>query len=119
MRHTIAAVVIGGALMFAPAAGSVSALAQQGTAAPVALKGRPHATTGVIKSIDDTRLVITRAGKHGDMTFGLNGSTHRYGTLDVGAPVSVRYQEDASGAPVATAITLQRAKKGQSHTASH
>ena len=69
-----------------------------------------HATTGVVKSVNGTALVITRSGKDaGEMTFVLDHSTKRDGTIAVGAPVSVRYRENGSS-HVATAITAQHAK---------
>jgi hypothetical protein len=74
-----------------------------------------HATTGVVKSVDANTLVITRPGKKGgEMTFTLNPSTHREGTVEVGSNVSVRYQEDGSSR-VATAITARPAKQTEAH----
>ena len=72
-----------------------------------------HSTAGVVKSMDDSTLVITRSGKNaGEMTLSLNTSTQRKGTIAVGTPVSVRYHDDGA-MHVATAITAQPAK----HTA--
>jgi len=69
-----------------------------------------HATTGVVKSVNDKALTIKRSGKGaGDMTFVVNATTKRDGKIDVGAPVSVRYRQDGSS-HVATAITAQHAK---------
>ena len=67
-----------------------------------------HATTGIVKSVDATTLVITRTGKAGgDMTFALDPATHRQGTVAVGTPVAVRYHENGK-TYVATAITAQQ-----------
>ena len=69
-----------------------------------------HATAGVVKSIDDSTLVITRSGKNaGEMTLAVNASTQRKGTIAAGTPVSVRYHDDGA-MHVATAITAQPAK---------
>jgi hypothetical protein len=69
-----------------------------------------HATTGTVKSLDATTLVITRPGKRGgDMTFMLNASTQRDGSVAVGTPVSVRYQMEGKD-NVALAITAEKAK---------
>src|SRR5690349_17626853 len=44
-----------------------------------------HSTRGVVKSINDSTLVITRSGKNaGEMTLALNASTHRDGSIAVG-----------------------------------
>ena len=69
-----------------------------------------HSTRGVVKSINDSTLVITRSGKHaGEITLSLNSSTHRDGSIAVGTPVSVRYMHEGKNY-VATAITAQQAK---------
>ena len=119
MRNAIAAIVVGGALTLVPAIGVAAPQGQQ--AMPVAkssqTKPASHATSGVVKSITAMTLVITRSGKKsGDMTFGLNASTHRDGAIEVGAPVSVRYRDD-SDTHIATAITLQHPKQQAAHTA--
>jgi hypothetical protein len=69
-----------------------------------------HSTAGVVKSVDDNSLVITRSGKNGgDMTLALSPSTQRKGTVAVGSPVSVRYRDEGTS-HVATAITVQPMK---------
>ena len=69
-----------------------------------------HATRGVIKSVNDTSLVISRSAKsEKDMTFVLNTSTERVGTMDVGSTVDVRYHTDAKQ-HVATAVTVVHTK---------
>jgi hypothetical protein len=68
-----------------------------------------HATQGVVKSLDATTLVISR-GKKPDETFTLNASTQREGTIEAGAPVSVRYKQDGK-TNVATAVVAKPMKK--------
>ena len=63
-----------------------------------------HALSGVVKSIDATRLVITRAGKNrGEMTFVLSPATEREGPISVGATVQVRFRTEGR-TQVATAV---------------
>jgi hypothetical protein len=69
-----------------------------------------HSTTGTVKSIDGSTLVITKPGKKGgDMTFTVNGSTQKDGAVGVGSNVTVRYQNEGK-MMVATAIS-ERAPK--------
>jgi hypothetical protein len=124
MRKPILTALIAGALSVAP----IVAFGQTSTAkapAPAAKQSSPtspasqpasksesttHSTRGVVKSINDSTLVITRSGKKaGDMTLTLNSSTHRDGSIAVGTPVSVRYMHEGKDY-VATAITAQQAK---------
>jgi hypothetical protein len=53
---------------------------------------KSHTISGVVKSIDDKTMVISRTGKKSDLTFALDSSTGRGGTINVGTPVSVRYR---------------------------
>jgi len=77
-----------------------------------------HATHGVVKSVDDSTLVITRTGKtHGEMTLTVNSSTHREGEVGVGSPVSVRYRQEGKSY-IATAISVQPPKQQAAHTPS-
>jgi hypothetical protein len=73
-----------------------------------------HATTGVVKSMSDTSLVISRPGKKGEETFVINSSTQKNGTVAVGSPVSVRYRTEGKD-HVATAIMAQQTKKSPEH----
>lgn len=66
-----------------------------------------HATRGVVKTVDDTTLVIVRFAHRGEMTFRLRASTKREGTITPGATVSVRYLEEGQ-MNVATAVALQQ-----------
>jgi hypothetical protein len=82
----------------------------QTAASPSKAKTTTHATTGVVKSMNDTGLTITRSGKHaGDMTFDMNSSTQRDGNIQVGTPVSVRYKEEGSH-HLAMAVAVQHPK---------
>jgi len=63
-----------------------------------------HALSGVVKSVDATRLVIRRAGKNpGEMTFVLSPTTLREGPIAVGTTVQVRFRTEGR-TRVATAI---------------
>ena len=88
----------------APAAAKKEATSSASKAAPT------HATKGVVKSVDDSSLIISRHGKKPeDMTFTLNANTHKEGAVAVGAPVSVRYQESGK-TYIATAVSVEQAK---------
>ena len=68
-----------------------------------------HAVRGVVKSMDDSSLVVTASGKKAtDMTFVVNGSTTKEGAPAVGSTVSVRYKTEA-GKMIATAVAVQPA----------
>ena len=118
MRRLITTVFLAGALALVPLAASAAQAAKpQPAAKHSSTKAAPtHATAGVVKSYDDSTLVITRTGKNaGEMTFTLNPSTQKKGTIAPGSTVSVRYRGDGS-TNVATAITAQPQKKvGASH----
>ena len=116
MRKYIATAALAAAVMAMPIAG----IAATGQAAPAAAKKEAtgsaakaaptHATKGVVKSVDDSTLVITRHGKKPeDMTFTMNASTQKEGAVAVGSPVSVRYQESGTS-HVATAVSVEHAK---------
>ncbi len=66
-----------------------------------------HATRGVVKSIDETTLVISRPRNRGDITFKLNSMTQRDGKIVVGSTIAVRYREEGKD-HIATAIALQK-----------
>ena len=88
----------------APAAAKKEATSSTAKAAPT------HATKGVVTSVDDSTLVITRHGKKPeDMTFTMNANTHKEGAVAVGLAVSVRYQESGT-THVATAVSVEQAK---------
>jgi len=66
-----------------------------------------HTTSGVVKSVSDSSLVITKGGK--DQTFTVNASTEKKGPVEAGSHVAVHYTMDGK-TMVATAITGQPAK---------
>lgn len=116
MRKHIATALLAGALVAVPVIGFATTrqappAAAKKEATKESSKSTPtHATRGVVKSVDDNMLVITRSGKKPEeMSFTLNASTHREGTVAVGAPVSVRYQESGK-THVATAVSVEQAK---------
>jgi len=113
MKRVTMAILVG-ALAAVPAAGFAAPDANAQTSAakrPAKVAAAGHATTGVVKSIDASTLVITRPGnKAREMTFALNPSTHREGTVEVGSTVSVRYREEGN-ARVASALVARPARQ--------
>jgi len=116
MRNYIATAVLAAAVMAVPVVGFATTpqappAAAKKEATKTTTKAAPtHATTGVVKSVDDSTLVITKSGKKPEeMTFILNGNTHKEGAVAAGAPVSVRYHEDGK-THVATAVTVEQTK---------
>lgn len=116
MKKQILAALFAGALSIVPGAAFAAsqstapktppATAKQPSATPVM-----HAMKGTVKSIDDHTLVLTGSGgNHAEMTFALNGSTRREGTIATGTPVSVRYHDDGK-THVATAIHAEKPGK--------
>jgi hypothetical protein len=92
----------------APAAAKKEATSSTSKAAPT------HATKGVVKSVDESTLVITRHGKKPeDMTFTMNANTHKEGAVAVGSPVSVRYHESGT-THVAMAVSVEQANSKSS-----
>jgi hypothetical protein len=84
--------------------------ARPAAAARGGAKDTSHATTGIVKAVSASTLVITRSAKPGnEMRFEVSPFAHRQGTVAVGSPVSVRYREDGA-THVATAITVQPTK---------
>ena len=84
-----------------------------GPAEPIADQGRvlgTHATSGIVRAIEQARMVIARSGHRGDMVFTLTPSTVKEGSIVLGAVVSVRY-EDSGKRHVATAIAVRRGKE--------
>jgi hypothetical protein len=69
-----------------------------------------HATRGVVKTVNDTTLVLTRtAGTGHEMAFVLDPATERVGTMEVGSTVDVRYHTE-SKRHIATAVTVVHEK---------
>jgi len=122
MTTQIARALLIGSLVAVPVAGFAATQATKpAPTKPAATKPATtkapatHATQGVVKSIDATSLVITRAGKKDDMTFAVNASTHREGTIEAGTNVSVRYTQEGT-TNTATAITAKPMKKAPAKT---
>jgi hypothetical protein len=113
MRNVIKAAAL--AVMFAiPGAVFASQAApakKPATAKSAASETKPavshHTTSGVVKSLSDTSLVISKGGK--DQTFVVNSSTEKKGPVESGAHVAVHYTLEGK-TMVATAITGQPAK---------
>ena len=109
MRYTLTALMLAGTL-------AVSGLAIAQTAKPAASPAAKPASTathsvqGVVKSVDASSLVITKSGKKGEeMSFKLDSSTQRDGSITTGSPVSIRYRMDGSSM-VATAVNGEAPK---------
>jgi len=114
MRYVTAAVLVG-ALTLVPAAGFASQAATKPATKPAAkttsttTAKSSQSTTGVVKSIDATTLVLEHPGKKArEMTFTLEPSTQREGTIAAGSNVSVRYHSDGK-THVATAVMAAKA----------
>jgi uncharacterized protein (DUF2147 family) len=89
----------------APAPAAKSAPAKKAPAAPAT-----HATSGVVKSINDSSLVISKSATKGpETTFVVNSSTQKEGNVAVGSMVDVRYTSDGK-TKTATAVTVHEAK---------
>ena len=108
MRQVITALV----LVLACSAGAFAASASAAQAKPAKAAAKTtmasHSTSGVVKSVDASSLVISRSGK--DMTFAINASTQKGGNVAPGSQVTVRYQTEGKSM-VATAITERPAKQ--------
>jgi hypothetical protein len=97
-------------LVLTPAFGFAQG-SQKPTPKPTPAAAASHSTTGTVKSVDGTSLVITKAsGTPKEMTFVLNDSTQKKGTIATGAAVEVRYKTEGKSM-VATAVTVQVKKK--------
>ena len=113
MRKYIATAVLAAAVIAVPIVGFATTRQAPPAAAKKeatsSSKAAPtHATKGVVKSVDDSTLVITHNGKKAEeMTFMLNGSTHKEGAVAVGVPVSVRYTDNGK-THVATAVSVEQ-----------
>ena len=74
--------------------------------APKAKHEATHAMKGVVKTVDDKTLVIAqKPGSGHEMTFVIDPSTERTGSMSVGSTVDVRYRTEAKR-HIATAITV-------------
>jgi hypothetical protein len=113
MRRQLTTAILAATLAVVPCGAFA---AQSGKPAPAAKHSaatKPaatHATMGVVKSVNDNQLVITRTGKNAsEMSFDLTSATQRKGSIAVGSTVSVRYRDEGT-AHMATAITAQAPK---------
>jgi hypothetical protein len=114
MRYTLTALMLAGVLATSGIAFAQTSKSAQSTAAkPAAAKSTSaatHSVQGVVKSVDASSLVITKSGKKGgDMTFKLDSTTQKDGSITTGSPVSVRYRMDGSSM-VATAVNAEAPK---------
>jgi hypothetical protein len=121
MSNLRTAAIIIGALAMGPATGLALPSADMSHAKAAASTAASsaqamHATKGVVKSIDATKLVIRRSGR--EMSFALNPSTQREGNVKVGSPVEVRYRTEANHR-VATVVAAEQTKTTASARASH
>lgn len=101
-------------LTLLPAVGIAAPLAQtthsKSSSAPKAKHAATHATRGVIKTVDDKTLVVSqKSGSGHEMTFALDPSTEKVGTMNVGSTVDVRYRTEAKR-HIATAVTVVNEK---------
>ena len=117
MRNLTKAIAIAAMLAF-----PVATFAQTAPAAPAAKQTKSEksstkkvaskTTTGTVKSVSDSQLVITHGSgaKAKDETFAVNASTTKTGTIETGSKVSVHYTTEGS-TMTATAITASAGKK--------
>ena len=119
MRNVLTIAILVGTLSAVPVVGFGATPKRAQSAAKPSSKATTatHATTGIVKSMDATKLVITLSGKKGrEMTFTLDPSTQREGTPAIGSSVSVRYHDERR-THMATAIVVQPAKQQAAHKA--
>jgi hypothetical protein len=107
MRKFMKAASLVAVLALVPAVGFAQA-AKKSAAPSKKMAVSAHTTTGTVKSVSDSSLVISKGGK--DQTFVVNSTTEKKGTVEAGAHVSVHYTMDGTNM-VATAITASPAKK--------
>jgi hypothetical protein len=95
----LAVPALGLAAQVKPAATTTAARPAMKPAAKPAAKATVHSARGVVKSMDPASLVITeKTGKKKshDVTFVLDSSTQKTGSLAVGSTVQVKYRNAAS-----------------------
>jgi hypothetical protein len=114
MKHSRTAALVLGVLMMASAAFAQTSAAKPAPAPKKPAASAPaaatHATTGVVKSIDDSKLVISKSATKGpETTFVVNSSTQKEGSIAAGATVDVRYKTEGKE-KVATAVSVHEAK---------
>jgi len=125
MRNITKAIAIAAMLAFpvasfaqtAPAASTTKQTKAEKTEKSATKHVASKTTSGTVKSISDSQLVITKgSGKSAkDETFAVNASTTKTGTIETGSHVSVHYTTEGS-TMTATAVTASapKAKKSTS-----
>ena len=109
MRYTLTALMIVGLLATSGLAVAQTTKSSAKSSAKSASTAT-HSVQGVVKSVDASSLVITKSGKKGgDMTFKLDSSTQKDGSIASGSTVSVRYHMDGSSM-VASAVNAEAPK---------
>jgi hypothetical protein len=109
MRYTLTALILTGMMAVSGAAMAQTSKPSSASAAKPASTAT-HSVQGVVKSVDASTLVITKSGKNGgEMSFKLDSSTQRDGSIATGTPVSIRYRMDGSSM-VATAVNAEAPK---------
>jgi hypothetical protein len=119
MRNIMKAAVLAAALAvpvaaFAQATATTAPATKKAPAAKheAAPKVASHTTSGTVKSVSDSSLVITKAGK--DETFAVNASTKKDGDIATGAKVTVAYTtegKDMTATSIKAAAAKPAAKK--------
>ncbi len=108
MRYTVTTALLVTALAVASSA-LASTPKKPASSATKTTAPATHAVQGVVKSIDASSLVIAKSGHKAEMlSFMLDSSTAREGTVDVGSTVSVRYRSEGKTL-MATAIAAHPA----------
>jgi hypothetical protein len=128
MKHVRTAAVVLGALLTvsavgfasqatsAPAKPATAPAAPSASAAKKAATPAVHATSGVVKSISDSSLVISKSATKGpETTFVVNASTQKEGNVAVGSMVDVRYHTEGKD-KIASAVTVHEAKPAKTTT---
>ena len=111
MGSTAWTIVAALVLLVPPQPAAVQGSAPRPPAARPAPVLATHATSGIVKSIDQTSLVLQRkTGVHGELRFVLNPGTERVGEVTAGSTVEVRYRIDGKQR-VATAVSAEAQRK--------
>lgn len=125
MRKMSTASIATGALLILPAlslaatAGVTVQPTRANSSYATTTKVPTHATTGVVRSIDATTLVIEHSPQHeGNMSLALNPSTEGLGDVKVGSTVVVRYRMEAHQR-IATAVMAEHGKAAPSTSGAH
>ena len=108
MRYTLTALMLVGMLATSGLAIAQTTKSSSKPAAAKPASTATHSVQGVVKSVDASSLVLTKSGKK-DMTFKLDSTTQKDGSIATGSPVSVRYRMEGSSM-VATAVNAEAPK---------